>query len=301
MRRRSDATVPAFDARGSAAWLSFGRSGVRIGSRIVRVHRGVGSVLALGVLVASGVTGAHFGGHLEQMRVTFGSPLDIAARTLGFSVNSVSLTGLKELREDEVFAAARIPATAALPFLDVNAIRARLRAVPLIADASVRKLYPDRLAISVVEREAFALWQQDGQVNVVSADGTVIDALRDERFLKLPHVVGPGANLRAAEYAALLDGAPTLRGKIRAGVLVSERRWTLKMINGIDVKLPEEKPLEALRLLAALDRDNEVLDRDVILVDMRVPGRVAFRLTEEAAAVRHEMLLKKLPKIKGRA
>jgi cell division protein FtsQ len=138
-------------------------------------------------------------------------------------------------------------------------------------------------------------------VNLVSADGIVIDQLRDNRFLRLPHVVGEGANRRVREFAAMLDAVPDLKSGIRAGVLVSGRRWTLKMASGIDVKLPEHEPEKALANLAKLDREAQVLSRDIIAVDLRVPGRVAFRLTEESAAERREWLDRKLPKVKGRA
>ena len=59
--------------------------------------------------------------------------------------------------------------------------------------------------------------------------------------------------------------------------------------------------MEALRRLVRLDREAQVLSKDIIAVDMRVPGRVSFRLTEEAAAARREHFDKTLPKIRGRA
>ena len=37
-------------------------------------------------------------------------------------------------------------------------------ALPLVESASVRKLYPNDLAIDIVEREAFAVWQRDGEL-----------------------------------------------------------------------------------------------------------------------------------------
>ena len=81
-----------------------------------------------------------------------------------------------------------------------------------------------------------------GQVNIVSADGAVIDQMHDQRFASLPFVVGEGANERLPEFAALLAAAGELGPKIRAGVLVADRRWNLKMTSGVDVMLPEINP-----------------------------------------------------------
>ncbi len=84
----------------------------------------------------------------------------------------------------------------------------RLKANPWIADATVLKLYPGRLHIAVTERDAFALWQRDGKVEVIADDGTVVEPYVGQRFAKLPLVVGAGAETRAKEFLALLDKYP---------------------------------------------------------------------------------------------
>ena len=91
-----------------------------------------------------------------------------------------------------------------LPFLDVNEVRERLERVPLVSSASVRKLYPNELVIGLTERAPHALWQLNGELFIIAADGTVIDLMQDERFIGLPLVVGERANLRNNDY---LDAA----------------------------------------------------------------------------------------------
>jgi cell division protein FtsQ len=286
---------------GRRSLLAFGRSGFRLGSVHVPARPGIGVLATLGFLVIMGGAGWFAGGHQAALRNAHGSVADIAARAFGFPIRSVDVTGVKELTKEEVLAASGMAPSGSLLFLDLADVRAKVKALPLVAEATVRKLYPDRVDIRIVEREPYALWQQDGVISVVSVDGTVIDSLRDKRYLRLPHVVGPGARLRVKEYAEILDGVPELRGQIRAGTLISERRWTIKMTNGIDIKLPEEKPLAALREFERLNREAQILSKDIIAVDMRIPGRVAVRLTEDSAAQRREHFEKTLPKVKGRA
>lgn len=270
-------------------------------ARRTDVPRGVGSTIVILFFLAIGTTGFTMGGHYDRFRLEYGSARDIAARVVGLRISSVALTGNRELSTEEVFAAAAIPATASLPFLDIAAVQARLKAIPLIGEVSIRKLYPDKLAIQITERSAYALWQQDGTVRVVSADGTAIDVLRDDRFVGLPHVVGPGANRRVKEYVGILLEVPELAAQVRAGTLVGERRWTLKLKNGIDVKLPEEEPARALARLAEIDKDSRLLSRDVIGIDLRQPDRIVVRLSEEAAQVRNEIFEKKIEKLKRRS
>jgi cell division protein FtsQ len=82
-------------------------------------------------------------------------------------------------------------------------------------------------------------------------------------------------------------------------VLVGERRWNLRLSNGIDVKLPETGVAEALDQLAALGRDKQLFARDITIVDLRFPDRVIVRLTEAVAEAREEALKAKRPKSKG--
>jgi cell division protein FtsQ len=287
-------------AEAFALWRA-GRAAHRRAPRGLHIPRGIGSSAAILFLLACGGAGIAFGGHYEKIRAEHGSIQDMLARGFGFGIEHVAVSGNAELTQEEVVALAGVAATASLPFLDARQLQQRLLSVPMIAEASVTKLYPDRLMIAVRERVPFALWQQDGNVEVISEDGTPIETLTDQRFLRLPHVVGPEANLRVKEFVALLDAVPEMRDQIRAGILVSKRRWTLKLQNGVDVKLPELQPASALKAFLAIEREQKLTQRGILSVDLRLPDRVTLRLTEEAAAIHAETIQTKVKKWGGRA
>ena len=244
---------------------------------------GVGA-LGLAILFggALGLGFVHGGGY-DELLAEGGAPRDIIARALGFPLSAVTISGQARLRESEIIAAAGVDPQASLLFLDASETRRRLMELALVKDARVMKLYPDRLVINVTEREPAALWQNDGTISIVAADGTVIDHLNDQRFLGLPFVVGAGAQKRLPEFAALLADLGDFAQRVKAGVRVSDRRWTLKMTNGVDVKLPERDPGAAIGLLLRLQREARILDKDILSIDLRLPDRVAVRLTEEGA------------------
>ena len=248
--------------------------------------RGVGLALAAALVLGVGAFGVIRGGEYASFVAREGSLPDFLARLFGFDIAIVTISGEAELTVPEILADAGVSARNSLLFLDAARARARLEAAPLVKQASVRKLYPNHLVIDLVERTPSALWQKDGQVSVVAADGAVIDQMRDQRFIGLPFVVGEGANERLPEFIALVAAARELGPKIRAGVLVANRRWNLKMTSGVDVMLPEVDPEAAVATLVRLQRESHVLDRDVISLDLRVKGRMFARLTEEAAAAR---------------
>ncbi|MFN3892230.1 MAG: cell division protein FtsQ/DivIB [Beijerinckiaceae bacterium] len=234
------------------------------------------------------VYGANKGGGYDSFVAQNGALHEVVARGLGFGLDVITISGQRELTAPEILAFAGLSERNALPFIDVRDVRERIKSAPLIRDASVRKLYPDRLVIEVTERDAHALWQKEGEIFVISADGTPIDTIHDERFVHLPFVVGEGANLRIAEFHRILEAAGDLKSKIRAGVLVTNRRWNIKLTTGVDVKLPEIGAEAAIAALARLAREQKIIEKDLISIDMRIPGRLVARLTEEAAAARAE-------------
>ena len=189
------------------------------------------------------------------------------------------------MSESRILSIAGISPKNSLPFFDVAAARARLEADPLVKQASVRKLYPNQIMIDIVERTPYGVWQKDGQVYAIAADGAPIDEVRDGRYADLPFVVGEGANKRVREFTALLDAMDELKPRVEAGVLVGQRRWNLKLKSGIEVKLPEADPQAAIATLLRLQRQSRILDQDVLALDLRTPGRVFARLSQESAAL----------------
>jgi cell division protein FtsQ len=240
--------------------------------------------LTVAVLVAAALLGAERGGHLDAFAAQYGTVGDWVARALGLGVNVVTVSGATHMSEPRILTIAGIDSRKSLPFFDAAEARARLEADPLVKQASVRKLYPNRIVIDIVERTPYAVWQKDGDVHTIAADGAPIDEVSDGRYADLPFVVGEGANGRVREFAALLQAMDELQPRVEAGVLVDQRRWNLRLKSGVDVKLPEDNPEAAIADLLRLERQSRILERDVLAVDLRVPGRVFVRLSEEAAA-----------------
>lgn len=265
----------------------------------LNIPRGAGSAAAIAVFLVAGICGAVYGGHVEAVTTQLRDARDAAANAAGFRITAVALAGPKEVTREEVLAAAGVTGKSSLLFLDADAARTRLKSNPWIADATILKLYPDRLHIAVSERQAFAMWQKDNRVTVIASDGTVVQPFVDARFAGLPLVVGAGAEKAAADFFALTDRFPSIRDQVKAYVMVAERRWNLRLKNGIDVRLPEIEPERALEMLAALDRDKKLLSRDIAVVDLRFADRVTARLSDTAAAARQETMKDKKVKRKG--
>ncbi len=265
----------------------------------LQIPRGAGTAAALAVLLIAGAAGAIYGGHVDAVTAELRDARDAAANAAGFRIASVAIGGPKEVTREEVLAAAGVTGKSSLLFLDAEAARARLKSNPWIAEATILKLYPDRLHIAVTERQAFAMWQKDNRITVIASDGTIVQPFVEQRFADLPLVVGAGAEKAASEFLAIAGRFPSIRDQVRAYVLVAERRWNLRLKNGLDIRLPEVEPERALETLVALDRDKKLLSRDIAVVDLRFPGRVTARLSDAAAAARQEAMKDRKVRRKG--
>jgi cell division protein FtsQ len=239
--------------------------------------------LTLAVLLGAAGLGLGRSGQLDAFVAANGNLNDVAARALGLGVDIVTVSGATHMGDKRILSIAGISSKNSLPFFNVDAARVRLEADPLVKQASVRKLYPNQIVIDIVERTPYGVWQKDGQVQAIAADGAPIDEVHDGRYVNLPFVVGDGANERLREFTALLGAMQELRPRVEAGVLVGRRSWDLKLKDGMEIKLPEEDPQAAIATLLGLQRRWRILERDVLGLDFRTPGRVFVRLTREGA------------------
>ena len=280
-------------------WRRFARFLDRVAGRVSRLPRHAGFVATVLIIAASAGYGGIAGGQAHKVIDFFRDIRDAAANVAGFRIATVAIDGARHLSREEILAAAGVNGRTSLLFLDVADARARLLTNPWIAEATVQKLLPDRLVISISERVAFALWQRAGRVGVIASDGTVLEPYVLQRYAGLPLVVGIGAETHAKEFLAILDRRPELAANVRASVLVAERRWNLRLKNGVDVRLPEFDLEKALDQLVALERNSKLSNRDITAIDLRLADRITVRLSDGAFQAREEAARKKPQKTKG--
>jgi len=252
-----------------------------------------GTVLALAFLGGWIGYGMALGGQYKLVA-------DELTSAAGFGVQQIEIRGLAESDSTEIVDRIDVTPTSSLLFMNAEKARARIAEIPWLADVSVKKIYPNKVVVSLRERRPYALWQDDGRIRVVDKTGAVMAETLEPRHANLPLVVGIGANLRVEEAVALMNSAPSIRPRIRAAVLVAERRWNLITVDGIEILLPEENPQGALARVAELQDAKKLLDRDLVVVDTRVPERLFVRLSDTAATARKEqMRIKSGAKKKG--
>jgi cell division protein FtsQ len=254
--------------------------------------RRVGVAATVLMLLGSAGFGIVRGGHVDEFTAALSDTRNALANSAGFRIKTVVINGRKQLTQDEVLAIGGVNGRSSLLFLDADAVRNQLKANPWIADATVLKFYPGQLQIDIVERSAFALWQLDGHLSVIADDGAVLEPYLTRRFVSLPLVVGKGAETRAKDFLALLARYPQVQSVTKAAIFVGQRRWNLRLNDGLDVKLPENDVGNALSELSKLDQEDKLFSRDIVTIDMRLPDRLVVQLSDDAAKAREDQLNK---------
>lgn len=241
----------------------------------------LGTAIAV-LLVFVGIAGLFSGGHVAAAWHEVGDGFDGLMADAGLTVQSVTLEGRSETARTDIIRMLGIKRGTLMIDVDVDEARARIEALPWVKSAEVRRVWPDRIYIRVVERQAVAIWQDEGELAVIDRDGHAIVGEDVTRFTNLPLVVGKGADKAAAGLLALLSKQPQLKDRVKAAVRVGERRWNLRLDNGVEVRLPEEGAEAALAELVRLAREQDILGRDIKAIDLRFPDRLIVKLPQAA-------------------
>ncbi len=216
---------------------------------------------------------------------TAGKMLASASSMAGFKVQNLVINGGQNLDRQALQFLLGSELEKSLFEFDVEIARKRIKQNSRVAEATVRKIYPNTVMVDIVEREPFALWKVDGVVNLISRDGAVIAELEDDH-LALPQIVGSGANTAASEFLATMSRFPMLSARMGAYVRVAGRRWNLMMHEGTTILLPEVEWQSALGELYELQARWEILDRDLVQIDLRLADRLVVRMRPDTAQIR---------------
>jgi len=249
----------------------------RVAPRWLRpVLYAVGAGLLISGVGSGGYWAWHSGAAIRLLDTTGAAIIDLTRRA-GLKVDDILVEGRTEVTKAQLLDAIAVRRGDPILALDTDAIRARLENIGWIADATVERRLPGTLYITLRERQAMAIWQRQGTFVLVDRGGVVIGDQGLERYAHLKVVIGATAPRHAPALLDMLATAPRLMARVRAGIWVGDRRWNLRLDDGIDVRLPEKNPEAAWARLVALERDRQLLSRGITVIDLRIRDRLVVR------------------------
>lgn len=216
-----------------------------------------------------------------------------------FMVKLMAIDGASTETEADIREISQIDFPISTFDLELEVLREAIIGLPAVADASVSVRQLGVLEVDVVERQPALLWRTRDGVQVLDDTGIVIAEL-ESRILRpdLPLLAGYGANKNVQEALDLLRVISPLHDRLRGLVRIGERRWDIVLEPNLRIMLPDDQPVLALERAIALHEAQDVLNRDVAALDLRLAARPTIRMN--AGALEHWRQIKDMRVETGR-
>jgi cell division protein FtsQ len=170
--------------------------------------------------------------------------------------------------------------------LDLDGMHDAVTELSAVKSATVRVRPGGVLEINVVERIPVAVWRYTDGLRLIDSEAemTGMIAARGDRA-DLPLIAGDGAKEYIAEALTLFRAAETIAPRVRGLVRMGERRWDMILDRDQRILLPGQDPVAAMQRVIALHEAQDLLERDITIIDMRNGDRPTIRLNQPALNV----------------
>jgi cell division protein FtsQ len=201
-----------------------------------RVLLGTGALIVVSGLVALGVVTRGFLTHDPHFRIA--------------GASSIQSSGLSEVNREDVLPVFGEDIGRNIFFVPLSDRRKQLEAIPWVQQATVMRLLPDRLTVSIVERTPVAFVRQGSQVELADADGVI---------LSMPPA------------------------------MMAQHHYSFPVVTGIDAKdsLAARRTRMAVyqRFLAELDQNHQHLTEQVSEIDLSDPEDLRATMPEQGSDI----------------
>ncbi len=243
-------------------------------------------IAAVCFMSAAALYGLAVGGYVERSSNYAANKMSTLIIRAGFEVDRVTIEGQDRTSNASILKALGIDRDTSTLAFDTAAAQDRLEKLPMVRSAQVMRLLPSQLHVVLEERVPYAVWQNNSALHLVDQDGTVIEKLKKRTHPALPLIVGDGAAKHARDLLDELAHWPNIKSKVQAAVRVADRRWNLKLLNGLEIRLPEGDAARALKKVDQLDSRHKILSGGAVAVDLRLSDRVTIRLSDGSVSRR---------------
>lgn len=217
------------------------------------------------------------------VQVKWDQVYDAVAERPELQVSTVNFPDVSDDLQQQIMTVTGLELPISALQLDVGSVKHLIETLDAVETAEVRVLGGGILEITTMERIPVFVWRDAEALRLIDAKGNrVADIARRSARRDLPLIVGVGGNIGVREVMTLLEVLEPISGRLRGFVRVGERRWDVVFDREQTVMLPEFGAVIALRRVLALHMTEDLLNRDVVVVDMRNGERPVLRLTDNA-------------------
>ena len=193
---------------------------------------------------------------------------------LDLNIQEVKIEGTKNTDGSDIVSALNLSKDTPLVKFDLKEASNRISRLDWVKDLEIKKLYPSTLKIKIYEYKPIAIWIYDGNKFVIDQDGQIIKGLDPNKFKNLKFVAGYNALDYIPSIIKSLGEYPGFDDRVKSILRVGDRRWTVRLFNGLEIYFPEVGMSKAIEILQNLDNETQLLSRYIDVIDMRLPNRM---------------------------
>ena len=164
------------------------------------------------------------------------------------------------------------------PLINVLMKRVKLQ-LPWVNQVVITRTMPDILNISIVEYEPFAIWENGDEKYLTDKDGNLLPYEDSEEFKDMIILSGQNAYMNARSLFNIFASDPEFSENVYSATWISDRRWDIRLENGVMVKLPEKDISDAWQsLIKIYNMSGSMIGLQII--DLRIHDKVYLEYNE---------------------
>ena len=235
------------------------------------------------LVAASGIVAFTYSAYYAEKKEMLSYLVQQAAMTADLRLNEIFVRGRDRTPQKALLDILKAERGMPLTAVDIVKAREEMQHLPWVKTVEIERRLPHFLLVNLTERKPIAVWQNQGIYKPIDSDGQIIETTV-RKLNGLPLILGMEAPEKTPELLSFLAQEPELMRRVKAGIRIGKRRWNVildDLDNGITVRLPESDPAAEWGRLARLNKTQQLLDREISMVDLRQPDKLIVHLKEQ--------------------
>ena len=155
-------------------------------------------------------------------------------------------------------------------FINKKKIQNIIDSNSLVEEYNVIKRYPHSININIKKTSFIARINQNAKFYLIGTNGKLSDNNNSEK--QLPYIFGNPEIKEALELKKIIDQSNIDYSQIKSLYYFKSKRWDLKFINSIVIKLPEKIEKETLDKISIFLKNIKLENKEI--VDARIKNQI---------------------------
>jgi cell division protein FtsQ len=201
---------------------------------------------------------------------------------IGFKLEKIYVSELEYVKLDEVMQVVGLETGDSVFAGNLKQIQKNIKEVsPWVSQVGVIRELPNILHLVVKEHVPKAMIEDDNMIFFVDAAGKKILEIEPKQihdFENIMMLYGENAVLYLSNLLEFIEEDSEIFSYIEYGEWVGDRRWDIKLVNGVKIMLPEIDPERAWRRFLKINKKINLFDYRIKSVDFRLDDRIFFKM-----------------------